>query len=253
MVGQKNIALWSHPRSMSTSVERYFRERGDCWCHHEPFMYFYYLEKHGKPYPGFDPEDNRPRDLHDIAEMVTSPLEEDKKQKHIFFKDMSYYVTDHLTQLEDLMRGTVPVFLIRDPRLSLASYSKLDPGFTREEGGLDAQWQHFQRLKSWGIDPLVIDADTITSSPEDAMGRVCAYAGIPFIKEALSWQAEALPEDWQQTKAWHEGSINSTGFAPPDARDPDDVFEAAAKNMPALRGYLNHHQPFYDQLKAHSI
>ena len=66
------IALWAHPRSMSTSVERSFRERGDCACHHEPFMYFHYLVKFGTPYPGFDPENERPRDLHQIAEMLIS-------------------------------------------------------------------------------------------------------------------------------------------------------------------------------------
>ena len=250
MVGQKNIALWSHPRSMSTSVERYFRERGDCWCHHEPFMYFYYLEKHGQPYPGFDPEDDRPRHLHDIANMVTTELDAAKPHQHIFFKDMSYYITDHLSQLQAMMRETVPVFLIRDPKMSLASYSKLDPQFTCEEGGLEAQWKHYQMLISWGIEPLVIDASTITSSPESAMKRVCDYIGIPFHQDALSWDADALPNDWQQTQAWHQGSINSTGFASSDTRDPDEVFETAAQNMPMLHDYLAHHQPFYDRLKA---
>lgn len=30
------IALWCHPRSMSTAMERVMRERGDCRCFHEP-------------------------------------------------------------------------------------------------------------------------------------------------------------------------------------------------------------------------
>ena len=35
------IALWSHPRSMSTAFERIMRSRGDLDCLHEPFMYDY--------------------------------------------------------------------------------------------------------------------------------------------------------------------------------------------------------------------
>ncbi|MCO5125978.1 MAG: hypothetical protein M9957_01250 [Rhodobacteraceae bacterium] len=35
------IAMWSHPRSMSTAIERIMRERGDLDCLHEPFMYDY--------------------------------------------------------------------------------------------------------------------------------------------------------------------------------------------------------------------
>ena len=34
-------AMWSHPRSMSTAIERIMRERGDLDCAHEPFMYDY--------------------------------------------------------------------------------------------------------------------------------------------------------------------------------------------------------------------
>jgi len=38
-------ALWSHPRSMSTAMERVMRERGDLDCAHEPFMYDYYVHR----------------------------------------------------------------------------------------------------------------------------------------------------------------------------------------------------------------
>ena len=250
MVAQRNIALWSHPRSISTSVERYFRERGDCWCHHEPFMYFYYLEKHGEPYPGFEPDDDRPRQLLDIANMVTTKLDGRNRQKHIFFKDMSYYISDQLSQLREMMKATVSVFLIRNPKMSLASYSKLDKNFSLEEGGLEAQWKHYQTLISWGIKPLVIDANTISFSPEITMRKICSFVGIPFNKRALSWDSNALPEDWQQTKAWHQSSINSTGFGAPDTRNPDEVFQTAAKTKPELYDYLTYHQPFYDMLKA---
>ena len=253
MIARKNIALWSHPRSMSTSVERSFRERGDCLCHHEPFMYFYYLEKLGRPYPGFDPEDNRPRTLSDIADMVTSPPPDQTSHSHLFFKDMSYYIIDHLEALMPAMSELVSIFLIRDPRLSLASYGKLDPDFSCDEGGLEAQWFHFDMLKKAGLSCLVIDAASISASPSSSIKMMCEFADIPFIEKALSWTAHDLPEDWQQAKAWHQSSINSTGFAPADQRDPDDVFNAAAADLPKLHDYLAHHQQFYQQLKNHAV
>ena len=48
------IALWSHPRSMSTATERIMRERGDCQCFHEPFMYYYYVHCGERQFPHFD-------------------------------------------------------------------------------------------------------------------------------------------------------------------------------------------------------
>lgn len=254
MVALKNIALWSHPRSMSTSVERSFRERGDCYCHHEPFMYFYYLEKHGTAYPGFDPEDNRPRQLDDIVQLVTGQSPAGRQgHDHIFFKDMSYYIVDHLDLLMPQLAELVSIFLIRDPRMSLASYGKLDPGFTLEEGGLEAQWQHFQRLQEAGLPTLVIEAESISENPATAMKVMCDFAQIPFLPEALSWPAGCLPDDWEQAKAWHQGSISSTGFSPPDDRDPDAVFSKAAAALPKLHDYLDHHQPYYDQLKQQAV
>ena len=254
MVMPKNIALWSHPRSMSTSVERCFRERGDCYCHHEPFMYFYYLEKHGTPYPGFDPEGNRPRQLDDIATMVSRrPKDDDHGYDHLFFKDMSYYIVDNLSRLMPVMSKLVSIFLIRDPRLSLASYGKLDPDFSLDEGGLEAQWFHLEALKKAGLKTLVIDAANISAHPSATMKLIWDFAEIPFIDHALSWKASRLPADWEQAKAWHQGSIESTGFSQPDGRDPDDVFETVAATMPILNDYLAHHQPFYDRLKEHAI
>ena len=135
LVAPKFIGVWSHPRSMSTSIERCFRERGDCRCHHEPFMYYYYLERLGQPYPNFNPENQRPRRWQDIAGMLTTLPDTDEKP-HIFFKDMSYYIDDLHDELADFMAATVSIFLIRDPRFTLASYHRLDPAFSLAEGGL---------------------------------------------------------------------------------------------------------------------
>ena len=217
-------------------------------------MYFYYLEKLGTPYPGFDPEDGRPRKLEDIGRMVTAgPAGPGHGHTHVFFKDMSYYIADHLVEMMPLMRKMTSVFLIRDPRFSFASYVKLDPEFTLEEGGLEAEWNHYEMLRNAGIPVMVIDAATITADPVKAMRRVWEFAGMPFVEDALSWQPDKLPDDWQQTTAWHQSSMKSTGFIQRAGKDPDEVFEKAAETSPQIRDYLSHHQEFYDRLKEVAV
>jgi hypothetical protein len=39
------LALWAHPRSLSTVLERVFIERGDFAVMHEPFSVVYYLHE----------------------------------------------------------------------------------------------------------------------------------------------------------------------------------------------------------------
>ena len=42
------IFLWSHPRSLSTVMQRVMLERGDFRNFHEPFIYTYYVHKRKK-------------------------------------------------------------------------------------------------------------------------------------------------------------------------------------------------------------
>lgn len=41
------VALWTHPRSVSTAFERVMMERGDFKILHEPFSYLYYVQGEG--------------------------------------------------------------------------------------------------------------------------------------------------------------------------------------------------------------
>lgn len=54
-------ALWSHSPSMSTAIKRVMRERGNLDCHHERFMYDYYLNRKIRQMPHFEAEEGRPR------------------------------------------------------------------------------------------------------------------------------------------------------------------------------------------------
>ena len=71
----KIIALWSHPRSMSTAMERVMRERGDLWCAHEPFMYDYYVNRQVARMPHFDVQPDHPVTYEAIRDMLLAEAE----------------------------------------------------------------------------------------------------------------------------------------------------------------------------------
>ena len=165
-MSHKIIALWCHPRSMSTAMERSMRERGDLACFHEPFMYYYYLHLKRREFPHFDADPDKPRSYDDVKGMLLDAAEAGP----VFFKDMSYYILQDLMEDEAFASRITHSFLIRDPLFSLTSYHALDPDFTPEEAGLEAQWRHFDWLLSRSaVTPPVIEAELVQSDPKGAI------------------------------------------------------------------------------------
>ncbi len=245
------IALWVHPRSLSTAVERIMRERGDCTCFHEPFIYDYYVNRAVRRLPHFDIDPAAPTAFADIWAMLQRAAE----TAPVFFKDMSYYVVPDLLQEGAFARRISHSFLIRDPRKSILSYHKLDPEVTLEEIGLEAQWRHAVWLQeTFGTEPLVIEAEAVQRDPRGTLGAYWARLGLPPAEQAFSWQAAAAPADWQQVAGWHAKASASSGIepGPPEAETAAD-FAAAAARTPRLQRLLDHHRPFYERLKVWSV
>ena len=244
-------ALWSHPRSMSTAIERIMRERGDLDCAHEPFMYDYYVHRRVRDMPYFDVQPGHPTSYDGIRDMLL----ERAANGPVFIKDMSYYVWPQITQDAAIAPHLVNMFLIRDPLASLASYHRLDPNFSLEECGLEAQWNHHQALSEQGNRTWVIDANDVRADPQGIIYALWEKIGLPPVAKAFDWQKE-MPSDWEQVGTWHDKASATTGIQPLTAAELQkqrDCFEAAASETPHLRSYLAHHQTFYDKLKAHTL
>ena len=239
------LALWAHPRSMSTATERIMRERGDLCVFHEPFMTDYYRHRAPRGMPHFD---GTRTEWFDYAEMRARIVAAGEPGP-VFFKDMSYYVVDIIGDDPEFARRLTNIFLIRDPRRTIASYWEKDPEATLTEIGLEAQWQHLRLLTGLGQEPMVIEAEAVAADPKAVIGRVWAQAGQPFVAHAFAWQAGDVPESWEHVAGWHDEVVGSTGIRADD-RDPDAVFEAAARQAPHLRAYLAHHAPYYAKLRA---
>ncbi|MEM7221584.1 MAG: hypothetical protein AAF495_01305 [Pseudomonadota bacterium] len=246
------IALWSHPRSMSTATERVMRARGDLTCFHEPFMYDYYVHRAVRPMPHFEIDPALPQSYEAIRDSLLGAAEEGP----VFFKDMSYYVMPRILDDPALAPRLTNSFLIRNPLRSILSYHKLDPELTSEEVGLEAQWRHYEALAACGAALVVIEAEAVQADTAGAMNAYWEKIGLPAAPHAFNWNGDTPPEEWQQVAGWHGDVASSSGIRPPDPEEDakqEATFDAAAAEAPRLRELLAHHRPFYEKLKRATL
>ncbi len=241
------IALWSHPRSMSTAFERIMRSRGDLACLHEPFMYDYYVHRSTRVMPHFEVQPEHPVAYNDIRALIVQKAEAGP----VFFKDMSYYVMPHLMADEDFARRITHSFLIRDPMASIVSYAKLDPDVSLSEIGLEAQWQHAEAIRALTRQaPVVVQSESLQNDPEGQMRAYWRAVGLADMPDALRWEDEA-PADWQQVSGWHRDVMASKSIRPwtdEDVAKTAKQFAALIAEKPHFAAYHAHHAPFHAKL-----
>ncbi len=244
------IALWAHPRSMSTATERIMRERNDLECVHEPFIYYYYIGLGKKDLPHFDHAHGKPTEFGAIFEDLFARAE----HQPVFFKDMGYYMVPELYDHVELANRLDHLILIRDPRKSILSYYKLDPDILLEEVGLEAQWNLYNWLdQNCERPPMIIEAEGIQQDPVATMTKVWEHLGLEFKAQAFQWDSDETPEGWGAVSGWHGDVLESTGIRKPDVEEDSVIarrFAEAAANAPILQTMLDHHLPFYQKLKA---
>lgn len=244
-------AMWSHPRSMSTAIERIMRERGDLDCAHEPFMYDYYVSRSNEM-PHFDVDPDHPKTYAGIRDMLLERAESGP----VFIKDMSYYVMPHILDDAGFAERLVNIFLVRRPRAAMISYNKIDPNVTSDEIGILAQWRHFQGLQERGGKAVVIRSEDVRNDPQGVIGAMWAKVGLPPAEHAFDWRRRDVPEDWKQVSGWHGNVLQSKGIAPmdPDAEQKEaETFEALCKTAPQFTSFLETHMPAYDALSAFAL
>lgn len=241
------VALWSHPRSMSTAFERTMRARGDLHCLHEPFMYDYYINRSTRQMPHFEAIEEHPKAYHEIRAMILEKAE----RGPVFLKDMSYYVMPQIAADEAFFARITHSFLIRDPKASIVSYAKLDPDMLLEEIGLEAQWLHAEAvMRQLGLQPIVVMSERVQADPEGQMRKYWRAVGLPERPDALHWKDPA-PADWQQVQGWHQDVMSSSTIRPltADQRSKTDAdFDQLVAAHPRFAADLAHHLPHYARL-----
>lgn len=233
MAGPRILALWSPPRCRSTAFFRMMLQRGDFLVVHEPFSVLY--EQGSVEILGVTVRS---------AADVLARLRELAVDTPVFFKDTTdCRYPEVLADSAFLGQDAVHTFLVRDPAEAIASYYALNPAVTRDQIGFETLYELYGAVRvATGEEPVVLDSAELIGNTADAVRAYCARVGIPFRPDALSWQPGNRPE-WQATDRWHATVASTTGIAAlPTAHG------VVVDDVPHLRGYLDHHLPFYRQL-----
>lgn len=238
------IALWAHPRSLSTALERAFIERGDFAVMHEPFSVLYYCHEQRAVAQHANFNADEPTDYQSIRLSILQAAE----RCPVFIKEMCYHCHDHLIGDDEFLQLLTNVFLIRDPRQAIASHYAQNPLVTSEEIGFEKQANIFHRMtKLSGSVPAVVAAEDLQNNPSGLWRALCRRIGVDDCPEALNWQS-GQREEWRTWKQWHEKAAQSCGIQAGHADYPDTV-----DNHSTLAGYFQFHRPYYDVMRQYCL
>jgi hypothetical protein len=235
----KIVAIWAHPRSRSTALERVFMERGDFEIVHEPFSALYYLHEKRAEAVLADFDDKQQGEFSAIRDRIVQLA----AKQQVCFKDMCYHCHDHLLAHPDFLQQLSHVFLIRDPKEAIASHYAKNPNVTLDEIGYEQQASLFRAVAACtGADPIVIRAEDLVATPERLVRLLCHRLQISDRPEALRWTA-GQREEWKDWRAWHDEVAKSDGIHATTKAYPTTV-----DNHAKLAQFYRHHRPFYEEM-----
>ncbi len=230
-MGHSLLALWSAPRSRSTVFFRMMLERNDLVPFHEPYCN---IANDGETQVG-------DRVVRSDGEL-TDVLLELSEQSTVFFKDTTDCRYDAVFGRPDFLKGARHAFLLRHPREIIPSYAAIKPDMQRHEVGVEYLHRIHQAVLDAGGEPVVVDSDDFVDRPERTVRAYCEAVGLPFREDVLRWEPGERTE-WRQSARWHtDVSASST------VQRKERAYERNVETDPLLRGFYEHHLPFYEQL-----
>lgn len=237
------LSMWSGPRNISTAMMRSFGNRPGCVAVDEPF-YAHYLVKTGLDHPMREEIiASQPQDWQTVVNgLTTDPLPAGSDFQYI--KHMTHHI---LPEIDLFWLGQHRhCFLIRDPRLVIASYAAKWDRISTEDIGIKRQVELFDIIQeATGTTPVVVEAEDILREPEKMLKRLCEKLDLPWSPTMLSWPPGRREEDGIWAEHWYAAVEDSTGFAP---YSPKNI-----SLSPAHEELRQEQMPYYDRLKAHKI
>ncbi|MEE4667459.1 sulfotransferase family protein [Pseudomonas alliivorans] len=235
------IALWAHPRSRSTVLERVFIERKDFQVFHEPFAHM-----------AFGPDSAIPSDewneqIPHTYQGIKNMLLDARQHGNVFHKDMCYHCEEELKSDPEFLLQQTNVFLIREPIRSILSHHSIYPDMPVEAIGHKSMYEVFCAVtKLTGKIPYVINADDLANDPENVMRTLCDHIEIEFVPEAMTWKTEC-PEQWKTWRSWHTAAEQSERISRPTNEAVD---MQRFNEHPKLRAYYDFHRPYYERMNV---
>ncbi|MCG8698343.1 MAG: hypothetical protein MI922_09850 [Bacteroidales bacterium] len=232
------IALWTHPRSISTAFERVMMERGDFNILHEPFSYLYYVHEKDASISQQFIDPNHPKNYTGIRDHIIKSTE----QNPVFYKDMCAHCYERLIEDRDFLEQITHTFLIRAPAKAIASYYAMNKNVTLEEIGIGQLHGVFKAVDSLGLNTIIVDADDLEDDPDGTMKAYCDAVGIPFIQDAMTWEI-GHQKEWDIWEDWHKDAAQTTGI-----QKNVETFVVTVDNNDHLRSFYDHQMPYYEVL-----
>ncbi len=242
----KIVSLWAIPRSTSTAFEWMMRQRGDLECLHEPFGEAWY-QGENPFWPRFTEGEKTTKGL--TIESVWEDIQKQAQDGPVFLKDFPHYINHMWTP--DFLANFTHAFLIRDPAKTITSMYNKWNDFDELEVGFPEQRALFDLLTALnGTPPPVIDSDDLLENPHGITQAFCESVGIPFMEEALTWEAGGDPSEhsWWDGGSFHSNLAKSTGLKPQAQRYVE------LTNTPDRVQHVHRRmKPHYDHLYQHRI
>jgi hypothetical protein len=230
--------MWAHSRSASTAFLRMMIERGDVTVVHEPFLA---LTETGETRL---PDGTTARSAKELLAELTRL----GRDRPVFVKEVLDYEYRYLLDHPGELAGFTHTFIVRDPKQTISSHYAVKPTVTCPEIGYERLYELFELVRAAaGREPLVLRAERLIREPAAVVEAFCAYTGLPFLPEALTWDAGDRPE-WQRHRAWHVDAAGSAGF-----HDRRNAYPDTVENNPTLSSFYAHHLPFYERLVQHAL
>ncbi len=225
----------SPPRCSSTAFARVFWEQPAVgYYNHEPFETTYFMNK------GLD----------DVVHRLNNPINLQTVKKHaggargnsLVIKEMPYQVGPHFSLLAQMTDKPL-IFLMRDPRLNIASRMAKkkevgdSPFFPLVETGWELLAAQIKQSEEQQIPHMIVNAVDFRNQPEATFSQVFARLQLPFTAETLSWRSDEQVNldnlDGEHTHLY-DRVLQSTGMEPD--REPIPPLES----FPETNGYRAH-------------
>lgn len=239
------VVIVSPPRCSSTAFARVFWEHpAIAYYSHEPFETIYYQ---GDTLRGV-----ANKLAHSIPLGNVKRIHSDSACRGLVIKEMPYQVGRHFPLLASF--ATVPIiFLIRDPRLNIASRmaKKTEVGdspiFPKIESGWELLESHIRWCRATEVEHVIVDASDFRNEPLTIFPQLFARLGLPFSAEMLSWQPANIELDNLdgQHRHLYAKVLDSSGLMP--ATEPIPSVESFPIEG-GFRAHVQHCLKIYQRL-----